>query len=156
MLRLWARRLGADAQTKETRLMRPLVCCAVVLASLLISAPAHAGYVSTYADWRELSMEEKRGYVMGNIDRRIHGAMAGLDYAEATARGVADCFTQLKISTDMFIDALDAAFSRNSDSWNRGMSWMITGVVHHTCLKQINAQRELHNLPPWTPWSGWK
>ncbi|MBT5226312.1 MAG: hypothetical protein HOI95_17645 [Chromatiales bacterium] len=136
--------------------MRPLVCCAVVLAALLFPAPASAAYVSTYADWRELSMERKRGYVMGYVDGLLSSGAVDLDWANSYAFGVDDCFSELEIGTDMFIDALDAAFSRNSDSWDRGLTWMISGVVFHTCLKQINRRREVHDLPPWKPWPSWK
>jgi hypothetical protein len=43
----------------------------MVFLSLVFSHDASAEFLGKYKDWREISLERKRGYVMGYVDNQL-------------------------------------------------------------------------------------
>tara|TARA_B100000315_G_C14237190_1_gene433688 strand:+ start:38 stop:421 length:384 start_codon:yes stop_codon:yes gene_type:complete len=127
----------------------------MVFLSLVFSHQASAGFLGKYKDWRDSSLERKHGYVAGYIDH-LSGHINGLAWYNARAKGINSCFLQMKIDTDMIIGAIDNAFNRNTKYWDRPVTHVIDGVLHHTCLKFINIERKNDGLQLWKAWDGWK
>lgn len=136
---------------------KALLIFAVTLIFLAIGTDAKAvDFLKNYSDWNKLSENNKLYYVMGAVAGSTQVMTLNKSSDNFFRVGVSNCLIELEATNTMISEAVSSAYERNLDKWDRSPANMVRGVLHHTCLKQINLQLERAGLPLFKPWNTWK
>ena len=123
----------------------------IILAALvgvLVSGPVWADFIVNYGDWRKLSLEAKRGFVMGIWDGSLLG-VKDLTWLNARAGGYRKCGQAVSLDSDMLVDAMDKAYKSQTEFWDKNAGLVMHIVLHNLCLEYVNTERVKEGLKPW-------
>jgi hypothetical protein len=111
-----------------------------------LSVPAFGGYIGSYADWRDLSAEQKSGYMMGAYDLGLNTMIENDLYSEANMRGISSCTQQSKLNSGMLVRLVETYYAQNPDSWTLPPSQVLTTGLFAMCKTYINNFRRAKGL----------
>jgi hypothetical protein len=100
-MQCWIKQIKVELTTR-------LTLAAFIYASMLTCIPsivAYAGFEDDYGHWIQLSVQEKRAYVMGIFDYASQTAIT--DEEQAFSLGLQKCGQQVHLSSQMLLESID-------------------------------------------------
>lgn len=131
--------------------MKKLLLATALLA--LVVGTANAGFVNKYSDWRELTDQQKAGYVRGVIDEVTSRWFSDEEGELAVIDGVSTCIDNLEIDSAMMVELVDGAYQGNPNRWINSPNFVLRLALFDLCRREINAERKEHGLDPLSPGS---
>lgn len=126
-------------------------------AALLIAVTdeVSAGFRNNYAEWRSMEPVIRAAYVQGMFDLDTGSSTVGEpDWRTARRTGLWNCATDLKLTAEMFAEAVTRHYETYVDDWSFPPAVVFDQVLRNICLRHINQERGKKGLEPWKPFSG--
>jgi hypothetical protein len=136
--------------------MRWLVLCsALIPLALSPFGFAHASFVPDREAWSDLSIDEKRGYVMGFLDKTtVKVAWKAFPKADVSdpefanyvlARAWESCLIENKLSSSDIVGFVDNSYA-TGEHWDKSPWFIVQAKVASICRSHVEAERRRFGL----------
>jgi hypothetical protein len=136
--------------------MRWLVLCSALIPLALSPFEfAHAGFVPDREAWSALSIDEKRGYVMGYLDnstvKDVWKAFPKADVSDpqfakyVLAQAWESCLIEKKLSSNDIVGFVDNSYAIG-ENWDKSPWFIVQNKVASICRSHVEAERRRFGL----------